>query len=83
MNFCEARADPENGYREREATGMLIQETYQTMTDQLNFFGFTLVDHIPSEHHAIAIFVQSSISFSLVGYTLMQTFAYRNGYNHG
>jgi len=40
--------------RERKATAVLIQETHQTMTDQLKIHGFTVADHIPSEHHGIA-----------------------------
>ena len=55
--------------REMKVTVVLIQEKHQTMTDQLKLFGFTLAGHIPREHHGIATFVRSSISFSLVGYS--------------
>jgi len=55
--------------REMKVTVVLVQETHQTMTDQLKLYGFTLAGHIPSEHHGIATFVRSSILFSLVGYS--------------
>ena len=55
--------------REMKVTVVLIQETHQTMTDQLKLYGFTLAGHIPREHHGIATFVRSFISFSLVGYS--------------
>jgi len=55
--------------REMKVTVVLIQEAHQTMTDQLKLYGFTLAGHIPREHHGIAAFVRSSISFSLVGYS--------------
>jgi len=55
--------------REMNVTVLLIQETQQTMTDQLKLYGFTLAGHISREHHGIAIFVRSSILFSLVGYS--------------
>jgi len=54
---------------EMKVTVVLIQETHRTMTDQLKLFGLTLASHIPREHHGIATFVRSSISFSLVGYS--------------
>jgi len=55
--------------REMKVTVVLIHETRQTMTDQLKLYGFTLVGHIPREHHGITTFARSSISFWLVGYS--------------
>ena len=55
--------------REMKVTVVLIHETRQTMTDQLMLYGFTLVGHIPREHHSITTFARSSISFLLVGYS--------------